>query len=920
MFFQLKVVHWNCFKLTQLRQFELENFLNNFKPDIISLQEIKINEEKARMYLNFPGYNTFIKTRSVNPEWGGGVAILIRSWIPHSPITDLDDSLEMIGLKIELKEVCFDFFSFYSPPNQVIPYEFFSSLEVRKVKFILVGDLNSKSESIGCKSQDPSGSVLDKILTDTSIIIHNDQTPTYYQFRGENRTEQYSEILDIVMSSCILANKIVGYEVLVDQNMESDHCPITFNIQVNGRENVEKTYDKNRFNFAKANWVNFRNILEENSNNIRELESLSIDDLNDLISKQILNAVEKSVPKCVIRGNNSLPKEIVDLIKLKRDTRRAMKKINNQHLKTFYNKLTSQIKKLIKEYKEKIWLKMLEKIGPYPVSSKIFWEKINQSRSKKLSTSMPILVKDSIEYKTDQEKSTLFGDILNETYATREKELEFDKIFKKFVDEEVVKHKFLNDFIPFSTFDIIKAIRKIKIISAPGGDQIQNIVLKNIPYDYISKVLSVLVNRSIESGIPIEWKKANIKMIPKGGCKSKDPEKYRPISLTSCLGKLVERLVKTRLYKFLEEGQVLAKQQSGFRNNKGSSDNLVFFTQKISETLNKKKKACGIFFDISKAFDKVWHNGLIYKLINLNIPSYILKYVTDFLKNRVYRVNVDNSFSEFRKILCSVPQGSVLGPLLFLVYINDIPLADSKHMSYSSLFADDLSTIFFYKKKSFITSKIKTYLKSLVEWLFKWRLKMNASKCCYTIFSGAGSRNKDLFEFNLSDGKIPYNPNPVFLGITFDEFLNFRKHTDLLEKRARKRLNIIKIFSHKSWHLSPDTLKGIYNALIGSIFTYSFFAIARIAKTNIERLQRVQNRAIRSIYRLDWTSPSDLIHEISGLTPISERLIQLGERYLAKAVLNNKQIALLLKEYIDSKSSILRNGINTPLCLFYKTT
>ena len=170
---------------------------------------------------------------------------------------------------------------------------------------------------------------------------------------------------------------------------------------------------------------------------------------------------------------------------------------------------------------------------------------------------------------------------------------------------------------------------------------------------------------------------------------------------------------------------------------------------------------------------------------------------------------------------------------------------------------------------------------------------------------------------NFNKSKIPYNPNPVFLGVTFDEFLNFRIHTDNLEKRARKRLNIIKIFSHKSWHLSQVTLKGIYNAIIGSIFTYSFFAVARIAKTNLDRIQRVQNRAIRSIYRLEWTSPTNLIHSISNLQPIRERLIELGERYLKKAVSNNVYVKLLLQEYIDSISSIRRKEKDTPLCLFY---
>ena len=182
----------------------------------------------------------------------------------------------------------------------------------------------------------------------------------------------------------------------------------------------------------------------------------------------------------------------------------------------------------------------------------------------------------------------------------------------------------------------------------------------------------------------------------------------------------------------------------------------------------------------------------------------------------------------------------------------------------------------------------------------------------------AGRKTKDKFELNLIDGIIPYNQNPKFLGITFDESLNFKVHAEILLNRARKRLNIIKIFSHKSWHLSHVTLKGIYSAIIGSIFTYSFFMVARLAKTNIDRLQRVQNRAIRTIYRLEWTCPITMLHSISSILPLHERLVQLGKRYLTKAVVNNGYVSLLLQEYIDSMSSIRRKEKDTPLCLFYK--
>ena len=125
--------------------------------------------------------------------------------------------------------------------------------------------------------------------------------------------------------------------------------------------------------------------------------------------------------------------------------------------------------------------------------------------------------------------------------------------------------------------------------------------------------------------------------------------------------------------------------------------------------------------------------------------------------------------------------------------------------------------------KKRVENSIKRYLEMLVIWLFKWRLKMNASKCCYTIFSNVGTREKVGFILSLSDGTIPYNPNPIFLGVTFDEHLTFKNHIGTLMLRAFKRLNIIKILCHRSWSLTKETLKGIYNSLVGSIFVYSFF-------------------------------------------------------------------------------------------------
>ena len=169
-------------------------------------------------------------------------------------------------------------------------------------------------------------------------------------------------------------------------------------------------------------------------------------------------------------------------------------------------------------------------------------------------------------------------------------------------------------------------------------------------------------------------------MIPKKEFNSTNPAEYRPISLLSCIGKLAERIIKNRLYGFLESNKLLSHAQSGFRNSRGTGDNLLFMTQKIQESLNRGKKFCGIYFDISKAFDKFWHAGLIYKLIYLKIPMYIIRFIKSFLSDRTFRVKINQCLSDPYLVACS---------LLFLISINDIILAKSLNVNYSALFADD---------------------------------------------------------------------------------------------------------------------------------------------------------------------------------------------------------------------------------------
>ncbi len=886
----------------------------------------------AKMHF-FPWGNNIIYHHQKITTKGGGVALLIKNSILNTRIFGLDENLEIIGVKIEAGNFSFNLVTYYEPKGDSLSAEAIESYMRLGPNLILVGDLNSKALSVGCRVVNRNGILLEEILSNTDLIVINDKfSPTYFSYGGKN----YSEILDLILCTGLMYKYASNFEVLSDYIMGSDHAPIVCNFSFNFNFKSISNSNELRYNFKKADWNQYREIVNRGISELdsKELWNLEINSLNAQLSDLMVRAAESSIPKFLNYNAKSYPEEIISLIKNRREIRRDIKKIIDLDAKkifrTEYNRLTRELNQSIKSYTEKSWLRFLGKLGPYPPSTREFWAKINQAKNQKKSGNIPNLLSGSDVYKSDEEKANLFATILSETFTDDCTSTEFDIQFHSYVENYVKNFDYTDDeFTKVSLDELRGIIKTLKVGSSPGEDNIHNIFIKQLPTKAVEKLLE-LVNISIVEGLPDAWKIASITMIPKKESFSNSPADYRPISLTSCVGKLTERVVKERLYKYLEEKNLIVPQQSGFRNKRGTADNLVSMTQKIKECLIRKKKACGIYFDISKAFDKVWQAGLIYKMLTLGIPVYLVRFVKYFLEKRKFRVVIKLIKSIILDIFCGVPQGSVLGPLLFLVFIGDIPLSNSVNVSFSALFADDLGALFFFKKPgNKLKTRIRNYIQSLVDWLFKWRLKMNATKCCYTIFSNSG-RGGITFDIKLNNEYIPYNSNPIFLGITFDERLCFTTHFANLRVRALRRLNIIKIFSHKSWHLNKKTLITVYRALIGSIFDYSFFTISNCSETALESIQRVQNRAIRCIYRLPWDSPTDRLFDISGVLFLKQRFTQLGSRYLLKALyFKNKFIITQVSEYFRAYSVLNSKKLQiqemskrktlivcTPLCTF----
>ena len=330
----------------------------------------------------------------------------------------------------------------------------------------------------------------------------------------------------------------------------------------------------------------------------------------------------------------------------------------------------------------------------------------------------------------------------------------------------------------------------------------------------------------------------------------------------------------------------------------------MFQTQKIMEAFDKKEKVLSLSFHIQAAFDAVWHGGLIRKMQIADVPEYIVEWTRFFLAERSFEVNVGYVLSESCAIVTGVPQGSSISPILFSIFINDIPIKTGSDNTYSLSFADDLTVLFVYSKITLrednVSSRVRTYLSEIERWLCKWRMKMAPSKCNYSVFS-KGNTTKNKFGLKLFGEMIPHERHPVSLGVTFDESLNFKSHIKKMKAKCNQRMNIIKILSHRSWKLKSSTLVSIYNSLVGSVLDYSAFMYPGISDNLKKSIQAIQNNAMRLIFERTWSKvgfneSTNSLCVISGLPPVGIRMEGLNTNYFRKAVSSNNDLIKKLQE------------------------
>ncbi|GFV54734.1 RNA-directed DNA polymerase from mobile element jockey [Trichonephila clavipes] len=244
-------------------------------------------------------------------------------------------------------------------------------------------------------------------------------------------------------------------------------------------------------------------------------------------------------------------------------------------------------------------------------------------------------------------------------------------------------------------------ILKLDNRKAPGPDSIKNITLKALPLNAITNLTKTINKCLIYKYFPIAWKTANITVLPKPGKDESKAENYRPISLLSSVGKIFEKILLERIKAFCNENYIIPDFQHGFRENTSTLHQLLQVNNQVIHGFSQRMITGGVFLDVQKAFDRIWHKGLIYKLIKRNFPPYLIHIINSFLNNRAFRVKIDHFISQNGSLKSGCPQGSLLSPILFNIFTSDFPTHPEASID---LFADDAAILVTEKTESEVRS------------------------------------------------------------------------------------------------------------------------------------------------------------------------------------------------------------------------
>ena len=629
----------------------------------------------------------------------------------------------------------------------------------------------------------------------------------------------------------------------------SDHLPIFiiyknyFNVPINNSEKISYRL----VNDTTLNNLYF-GLLNENLHSPNTSIDIQIEHLHNKI-------LENFKRFCPIKSKFISPKDklkpwINDSLKLEMKQRNYYFNLFKRNLISinFYNSFRNGVTKRIRLAKQKYYDKLFDDIKN---NLKKTWQTINSILSRN-STKRKQCIKSLIVEGITLSDNIEIAEAFNKHFST------VGKVIDESIPNQGNQNNHLNYTAPLPTSNsfflapvtpsIIKLIIERMKSKSTHLDTYPIKVLKYL-VDIISPILCNIVNLSLETGyFPKFCKTARVVPLFKSG-DNNNVQNYRGISILPIFSKIIEKVVHHQLYGYMQSNNLLTNSQFGFRKKLSTSDAITDMTQYVYDSLDQGYTVISFFLDFSKAFDTVNHHILLQKLQVYGIRGIAYNWFRSYLNNRIQSVSVNGVISRQRLIEYGIPQGATLGPLLFLIFINDFP--NCSEFFKFTLFADDstLTCRFDHNNLISIKNELENRLLPIYNWLISNRLKVNSQKSNFIIFSYR--KNLNLSPIKFGDNLLTQVDSTKFLGIYIDEHLNFKLHTEYILKKLSKSVGILfKLNSFLPFHI----LLTLYNTLVLPYFNYGILSYHNAPHYALDRLKICQKRAIRAICRLDYNA------------------------------------------------------------------
>lgn len=853
----MKIIHWNARsiqnKLDELKQLASDNEIN-----IVALNETHLDAHKT---LKAPGYKIYRNDRN---KHGGGVALFIKNDIEHYLYkTPKINNVESLSVMIKMNNLEILIISIYIPPKIPINYQDFSSLFLLHNHVLLVGDLNASHTAWNCHYDSKRGKTLMQFCINNNISIHYPNEPTHYPVNNKHRPST----IDLVLTKNF--NQISPPKALC--KLSSDHTPIYFKTT----RKFSPLKKPNIYNLNKTNWSEYRRILNNNTiiNPIVN-NSTDIDNLVNNLTNNMLSAMQQTTP--LINNNtaivDNLPNHIKILIKIKNKFRKRFQKTRMNLFKKIVNKLTSKISQYIKNWKNEKWSNYLSKLTPGNGTlwraTKIFKNQFNN---------IPPLNNNGIYVYDPIDKANHIADYFesvhsqNNNLGSNNKTLQICRKVRQYLKTIPNKNTSCDITNPKEVQNILK---KLKNRKAPGSDTLHVKLLKNLPKTCIIYLTHLINNVLIFGYFPSVWKTAKIIILHKSGKKSSLASSYRPISLLSSLSKIVEKIILIRLKEHIFLHNIIPNEQFGFKDHHSTVMQLGRLTDHITHNFNLNKYTGVAFLDIEKAFDTVWIQGLIHKLITYKFPDYLIKIIYCYLSNRKFYVSIENYNSSIRSITAGTAQGSIISPTLFNIYISDMPIIKNIN---AAIYADDTALFCSSFRLDTINNRLKLAINKISKYFNNWKIKLNTDKTEFIIFTKR--RPKQIDDIVINGANVSCKKVVKYLGVQLDRTLNFNTHTN---NRCNKTIGIMcKLFPllSRNSKINLQNKLLIYKLILRPVLTYACPIWSYISKTKYNQLQIVQNKCLRIITNSPKYTKIHHLHTTTNMPLIEDYIIKLTKKF-----------------------------------------